>query len=175
MVRIAGYTHSQGDIYFFSVQANPARPDTLLAFFPVTHAFHGCVAIATSTDGLRWSAVTPLFSCAVHGERTVHHPVAGLLRRGDYVHFYVHENVPGVTADVSPTPRMLQAHPYLRLPPTRIVRYRVPMHELAQWTNVSLRSIGRVSPPHSPTRRHPPPAPPPLRRDDAYASPPSYV
>ena len=31
------------------------------------------------------------------GERTVHQPVSGLLRRGDSVFLYVHENVVGVS------------------------------------------------------------------------------
>ena len=81
-VSIAEYSYAQGDVYFFAVSPNPAHPGSLLALFPLAHKFRGCIGLAASTDGLHWSAPTPLLRCAVHGERAVHHPAQGLVREG---------------------------------------------------------------------------------------------
>ena len=67
--------------------------------------------MAASRDGLHWSPPTPLQRCAVHGERTVHHPASGFLLDGDEVAIFIHENVPGVTADVTPSTAELRASP----------------------------------------------------------------
>ena len=82
LIRLNGYAPAQGEIYFFSVQTHPIDPDILLALFPMVHAFCGCIAIAFSTDGVRWTAPFPLLRADVIGDRTVDHPVAGLVRRG---------------------------------------------------------------------------------------------
>ncbi|KAL1525993.1 hypothetical protein AB1Y20_020818 [Prymnesium parvum] len=143
LISLAGYRYPQGDLYFFSVQPNPAANGSLLALFPIVHKFRGCVGMAVSEDGVRWSAITPLLRCAVHGERTVHHPVAGVLRRGDAAHVYIHHNVPGVTADVSPSSRAKAEFPYLDLPPTKLVRYTIPLKALHSWTMESMMSLKR--------------------------------
>lgn len=140
-VSVEQYDFAHGDIYFFAVSANPVHNDSLLALYPLVHKFRGCVAISASADGLRWSAPTPLLSCAVHGERTVHHPAQGFVHEKESVSFYVHENVPGTTSDVAVLGKKLDFHPYLRLPPSRLVRYTMPAQELLQWTRVALASI----------------------------------
>ena len=81
----------------------------------------------------------------LHGERTVHHPVSGILRRGDAAHIYIHHNVPGVTADVSPSPKAQAEHPYLKLPRTRLVRYTIPLAALREWTIKSKRNLAATT------------------------------
>ena len=139
-IRIAEYDYTQGDVYFFAVTVNPVHPSSLIALFPLAHKFRGCVAVAASTDGLRWSAPTPLLRCAVHGERTIHHPVQGFVQEGnDSVALYVHENVPGTTSDTAPSPAQLQDFPYLKLPRPRLVRHSLPAAALRAWTEAALR------------------------------------
>ena len=58
-----------------------------------------CLALSLSLDGLTWSAPRPLVRCAAAGERAVHHPAAGLVRRGRHVLFYVHEDVSAIRLD----------------------------------------------------------------------------
>ena len=115
-VSIAEYDYAQGDVYFFVVAPNPAHEGSLLALFPLAHKFRGCIGLAASVDGLHWSAPTPLLRCAVHGERAVHHPAQGLVSDGDSVVMFVHENVPGVTSDHTPTAAQMVQFPYLKLP-----------------------------------------------------------
>ena len=92
-----------------------------------------------STDGVHWSAPTPLLRCAVHGERAVHHPAQGFVVEGDEVALFVHENIPGITTD-DPNIKV-GAHPYLRLPRTRLVRHSIPLAELRRWTERALATI----------------------------------
>ena len=145
LVTLDGYKYTHGDLYFFSVHENPAVPGSLVALFPLAHKFRGCMAMAASDDGVSWSAVTPLLRCDVHGERTVHHPVSGILRRGDAAHIYIHHNVPGVTADVSPSPKAQAEHPYLKLQRTRLVRYTIPLAALREWTIKSKRNLAATT------------------------------
>ena len=140
LIDVRGYHHSQGDMYFFSVQVNPTDPRTLVAMVPLVHRLRGCIGLTVSRDGLRWSEITPLTRCAVYGERTAHHPVDGLIVGAEHVDVYIHENVPGVTAD-RVTDRSLHRFPYLRQPASRIVRYRVPKATWSGWTNEALRSL----------------------------------
>lgn len=142
-VSVAEYDYPQGDVYFFAVSANPAHDGSLVALFPLAHKFRGCVAIAASTDGVHWSAPTPLRLCDVHGERTTHHPVQGVVREGDLISLYIHENVPGVTSDITPTPAMMRDHPYLRLPKPRLVRHTIPIEALRRWTLDALEQLRR--------------------------------
>ena len=130
----------EGDIYFFSVLANPAHRGSLLALFPLVHRLRGCLGIAASLDGVRWSRITPLRSCLVSGERAVDHPVAGLVRRGEVVWLYVHEKVPGITADrLSPWPLFKQLEAVA--PRAGLVRYSLPVDTLREWTERSLRDL----------------------------------
>ncbi len=141
-INLRGYGYAQGDLYFFVVAPNPVVPGTLLALFPIAHKFRGCIAISASADALSWSEPTPLLSCAVHGERAVHHPAQGFVREGRHVAIFVHENVPGVTTD-DPNIK-LAAHPYLQLPRPRLVRHTVPADELRSWSQMALRSISNT-------------------------------
>ena len=64
LVEIAGYDRRDGELYFFSVQPNPVHADSLLALFPVVHRHRGCIGVAVSLDGRRWSPMLPLLPCA---------------------------------------------------------------------------------------------------------------
>ena len=140
-VSIDQYDHAHGDIYFFAVSNNPVHSGSLLALYPLVHKFKGCIAISASSDGLRWSAPTPLTTCAVHGERTIHHPVQGFVLEAGQVSFYIHENVAGTTSDVAANPVLLTFHHYLRLPPPRLVRYSMAAEALRRWTDTALASL----------------------------------
>jgi hypothetical protein len=76
----------------------------------------------------------------VYGERTAHHPAAGIVARGDDVWLYVHENVPGVVAD-RVNARILSRFKYLRQPPPRLVRYAIGREALRRWTEGALAQI----------------------------------
>ena len=144
-ISMDGYTHMEGDVYFFAVSVNPVHPASLLAMFPLAHKFRGCIGVSVSLDGLHWSQPTPLLRCAVHGERAVHHPAAGLVRDGPLVSLYVHENVPGVTSDLTPTPAQMVAHPYLKLPRPRLVRHTLPADALRTWTLATLSTLDNTT------------------------------
>ena len=134
--------HAQGDVYTFSAQPNPVDPEhSLVALFPVAHLLRGCLCLAASRDGVHWSRPTPVLGCQVNGERTVDHPVSGLLRRGESVHLYVHENVVGVTTSMMSVGPTLARFGYLRLPPSRVVRYAIPSANLAAWSRHALREL----------------------------------
>jgi hypothetical protein len=125
-----------------AVSVNPVRHESLIALFPLAHKFRGCIAMAASLDGLHWSSPTPLRRCAVHGERAVHHPAQGLVMEGEHtVALYVHENVPGVTSDITPTAAQMTQFPYLRLPRPRLVRHRMPAAALRRWTDQALAEL----------------------------------
>lgn len=97
--------------------------------------------MAVSENGIDWSPITPLLGCAVHGERTTHHPVAGILRRKDEAHIYIHHNVPGVTADVTPSAKTQAEYRYLKLPPAELIRYSVQVEALRSWTLKSMDAL----------------------------------
>ena len=139
-VSIAEYAYPEGDVYFFAVSPNPVHAGSLLALYPLAHRFRGCIGLSASTDGLHWSAPTPLLRCAVHGERAVHHPAQGWVREGESsVALFVHENVPGVTSDHTPTREQMATFPYLKLPRPRLVRHTIPSDALLRWTLSALR------------------------------------
>ena len=140
LINVRGYHHSQGDMYFFSVQVNPTDPHTLVALVPLVHRLRGCLGLTTSRDGLHWSEITPLIRCEVYGERTADHPVDGILVSEEHVDIYVHHNVPGITAD-RVTSRGLRRYPYLRQPPPRLVRYRVSKATWSGLTDAALSSL----------------------------------
>ena len=117
------------------------RPDSLVALFPLAHKFRGCIGLAASRDGRHWSAPTPLYRCAVHGERAVHHPAQGWVRDGESVALFVHENVPGVTSDVTPTAAQMKEFPYLKLPRPRLVRHTIPAAALRKWADEALATL----------------------------------
>lgn len=72
------------------------------------------------------------------GDRTIHHPVAGLVRRGDVVWLYVHENVPGVVEKSRAMPKGARLQ---SVPRSRIVRYDIPAETLLQWTQRELTDL----------------------------------
>tara|TARA_B110001452_G_scaffold188844_1_gene159135 strand:+ start:8 stop:1960 length:1953 start_codon:yes stop_codon:yes gene_type:complete len=140
LIEVRGYHHTQGDMYFLTVHVNPADPGSLIGLVPLVHRLGGCIGLTVSRDGQHWSDVTPLARCDVYGERTAHHPVAGLIPRGDVVDLYVHENVPGITAD-RVSERALRRFPYLRQPPSKLVRYSVAKTVLSTWTSAALGAM----------------------------------
>ena len=172
-VRLDGYG-GEGDIYFFAVQINPAHEGSLLAVFPLVQRLRGCVAVAASIDGIRWSRITPLLSCSIYGERTLDQPaLPAMVRRGAQVWLYVHEEVPGITIDRM-TPRLAYAQMVKYEKPSSVVRYAFPCLKLANWTSMALRDWRRAYDPQAPPsvaefqhdcqsdeRRDTPPSPPP--------------
>ena len=129
LVVIDGYSLTQGDIYFMSVQSIPTSKRSLIALMPMVQHRVGCIAMSCSTDGITWRRPTPLQRCALDSskERTVHHPASGLLRRGNWVWLYVHENVPGVVESSN----LAQG---AEVPPSQLRRYEIPVDALTQWT-----------------------------------------
>ena len=161
MIDLQSYERKHGEVYFWAVVPNPVHNESLLALAPLVHRFRGCVGLSASRDGRRWSTPEPLFRCAVWGERTDAHPVAGMLRRGDEVHIYMHERVPSIRTDAStplPTARLLSGgHPSGALPAgaasparqpapnrfgARLQRYKVPAQALWRWTVDALVRLG---------------------------------
>ena len=140
----------EGDIYFFAVQINPAHKNSLITVFPLVHRVRGCVAVAVSTDGVRWSRITPLLSCSIYGERTMDQPaLPAMVRRGSEVWLYVHEEVPGITIDRM-TPRLAYAQMVKYEKSSNVVRYAFPCLKLARWTSVALRDWRRAYDPQAP-------------------------
>ena len=140
LVQIQDYRYSQGDLYFFAAQRNPVQPDSLVAVFPLVHLMRACIGIAFSLDGLRWSTISPLVSCEAYGDRAVSHPAAGLVRSGDQVFIFVHEEVPSVRLDLF-TPFILQKHWKRSSPPGRIVRYTMSVAKLRRTTAQHLAEL----------------------------------
>ena len=137
-VKLDGY-EGLGDIYFFGAQVNPAHDGSLLAVFPLVHRMRGCISMAASLDGVRWTRITPLLTCAIYGERSLDHPAApAMVRRGGEVWLYVQEEVPGVTID-STTPRLTYAHMVKHERPSGVVRYAFSCDKLAKWTEAALK------------------------------------
>jgi hypothetical protein len=103
---------------------------------PASHC--RCLAFACSRDGVRWSRPKSLLSCEVdvfdRGDRTIHHPVAGLVRRGDMVWLYVHENVPGIVEKS----KLMHKSRLQSVPASRIVRHTIPADALLRWTREAL-------------------------------------
>ncbi len=142
-IEIAGYNHTQGDLYFFGVQLNPADDSTLLATFPLVHHLHGCIGMALSRDGVRWSRVTPLMACEAVGERTLAHPAApAMIRRGGTVWVYVHESVPGASVDAYMPYALYEAWRAIEAE-GRVARYDLPMSALERWSRRARRSLAQ--------------------------------
>ena len=115
---LAGPAARAANVYFFAVDANPVDSETLLGLAPVTLGLKGFIGLSLSCDGLRWSRPEPLVdSRLAKGGRTADHPVDGVLRSGDEVYFFVHQNVP----DLAPTG-------------SRLARLTVPAPALAAWS-----------------------------------------
>ena len=170
-VQLEGYTTAtdggKGDVYFFAVQVNPAHGGSLIAVFPLVHRMRGCIAMATSLDGVRWSRVTPLLSCSIYGERTLDQPASpALVRRGGEVWLYMHEEVPGITIDKM-APRLVYSHLVKAEKGSSVVRYAFPCAKLAEWTAEALLSWKDTDPLSVPRSKKrptlyscPPPEPP---------------
>lgn len=142
-VQLDGYA-GRGDIYFFAVQVNPVHAGSLVAVFPLVHRMRGCISIAVSVDGVRWSRITPLLSCSIYGERTMDQPaLPSMVRRGGEVWLYVHEEVPGITVDRS-TSRASYSHMAKSEKASGVVRYAFPCMKLANWTGHALSSLSEV-------------------------------
>jgi len=142
LIKIDGYSHVQGDIYFFSASVNPVHPSSLIAVFPLVHRLRGCIAMSTSLDGQRWSAPTSFIECEAYGARSAHQPVQGLVSSldGKFIYIYIHENVRGVTMSMF-VPKLLKIIAYLRQPPSQVVRYSIPSRVLRNWTRSQLKTL----------------------------------
>jgi hypothetical protein len=151
LIELGGYRREEGEVYFFAAQPNPVHAGSLLAVLPLVHNHRGCIGLATSLDGLRWSAVTPVVGCATNwdgldlyerrGERTVDHVAAGVLRRGGRVQMYVHERVPGIY-DAGLRAWALRATGRAAEVAPRLARHSLPAPDFLEWTRASLRSLG---------------------------------
>ena len=141
-------------LYFGAVKANPADGGrSLIGLFPVSHntsskrdAFIG---LAISCDGVHFS---PWLRAAESdlsqdGERTIDHPVDGLVSRGALVHFFVQRDVPGITPRPG-SPRAAHRH-------GRLVQKTVHLKSLRAFTDDVKRS-SRWCAPKSKSRRHNP-------------------
>ena len=100
LVDLKGYLPHEGDVYFFAAQRNPVDEKTLIALFPLSVPPNGCIMLAFSRDGVRWSGLKSLVASEpALGGRTEEHPVAGgaiLSADGRRMHVYVQEKVPGI-------------------------------------------------------------------------------
>lgn len=130
LCRFAGYPEEPGprdNIYFGAVKENPVDSTSLIGLFPVVSSTVGlsCVAVAFSSDGLSFSAMTPLFeSRAVDdGQRTVDHPVDGFITEGNYVHFFVHAAVTDVGDPLVDGPPRIVRHSVHREYLTNLTRH----------------------------------------------------
>ena len=136
LVEMAGYDDRairEFNIYFFAVNPNPVDATSLLALFPIVTDVAAFVGLAVSCDGRRFSAPHAFLPTAyAYENRTADQPVDGLLRRGNDVFVYVHENVPGL----APSRKN-------RLDPTdsRIARHTVDADKLAAWTADAKRGL----------------------------------
>ena len=142
LLRFDGYRPVDGDIYFLAVQLNPLSPSSLVGLVPVVHRRVGCIGLAASLDGVRWSAITPLLRCSTDygdpthpGHRTTHQPAAGMLHRHRHVLLFVHEFVDGIVQ-----------HPQgQHQRPARLRRWAVPEQTFSAWTQDALKSLTEPS------------------------------
>lgn len=142
-IELAGYTHREGDVYFWAAQPNPVDPSSYVATFPLVHALHGCIGISWSRDGLAWTQPVPLLACEAVGERALAHPAApAMVRRGAHIWIYIHESVPGASVDAY-TPKELHRAWSAVEEPGRIVRYTIPAALLERWSRRALRRLSR--------------------------------
>lgn len=114
------------NIYLPAVKRNPVDSRTLLGLFPYYDDVRAFIGLAMSCDGWQFSELEPFVpSSQGNGIRRISdHPVDGWLVRRDHVHFFVHQNVPGIAASGS-----------------RLIRYAVPMPALREWTRKAMRAI----------------------------------
>ena len=143
-LHVRGYEPYAGNIYFWGAQTNPADSETLVAIFPIVHHLSGCIGIAASRDGVRWSSITPLIPCGTSGDRTFFQPAApALVRepgRDDMLLLYVHEYVPGLAIDAF-TPTPLYRYLDTRMPPASVARFRFPLSLIAAWSRRALSEL----------------------------------
>ena len=137
---------------------------SLLALAPVAIHGRGCVAMALSTDGVRFGRLLPLMPCEARGERAVAHPVAGVVlgrapppqsaalggggaaAAARQVHFFVQPRVPSISVDAFAPNRLykwltrrekLQAQRRARWHARGsdvLERYSLPCSYVARWT-----------------------------------------
>lgn len=144
LIRVAGLATSDSEVYFASVHANPVHGGTLLGLMPLVHGSFGCIGLALSVDGKRWSRPESLKACEVHGERTADHPVAGVALVGRQMVFFLHESVPGATYDQASPARWRTAFSKvggLDWGTSSLARYSLPCEDFAAWTARSLAAL----------------------------------
>ena len=151
-----GYDYQKGNIYFFAAQVNPVDANSLIAFFPLEHLSGGCVAFATSRDGLVWSEALPVLRCSAINFRAETHPAAGLVMAAgaSEAWLFVQTDVPLITLDNEDGKRkngeeddaeivedVYRRFTYLRRNVSRLLRYSLPVQTFRAWTRRSLRTI----------------------------------
>ena len=90
-------------LYFGAVKANPADGGrSLIGLFPLSHnssSVHDAfIGLAITCDGVHFSPMLRAAESELSddGDRTIDHPVDGLVFRGSHVHFFIHRDVPGI-------------------------------------------------------------------------------
>ena len=164
-ISIRDYRPSDGDVYFFaaqvsrqprgvqlaaprpariptlfSAQVNPADPSSLIALAPFVHRGCGCVGIVASRDGAKWSRIFPLLHAEtdLSGARSVSHPVAGLVRRGETIVMYFHLHV-WLSNAIADMKGLVKEHdPF---PDRRVVAYTIPLETFGNWTRRMLDAV----------------------------------
>jgi len=134
MLRMQGY-QLEGDVYFWGAQSNPVHPESLIGIFPLYHRGRGCVALASSWDGVSWSHATPLTHCKwvdPRLQRTMCQPALGMVRQADRVLVYQHQPVD-----------MGDLYAANQLGPPRLIVYSIPAAALLQWTTRALHGLDR--------------------------------
>lgn len=125
LIDLEGWAYSPSaepiNVYFWAVSHLPTVSRALFALAPVVHRGKGCVALACSAEGERWSPLTAFLPCdtdfpPVH---TYMQPAAGMVVRGEFVDVYVHADVGEI---MGPT-----------RPPGSLVRYSLLAERLAGW------------------------------------------
>ena len=145
MIRIDGYKHSEGNIYFWAVQVNPVHSGSLIALFPLVHRLHGCIGMAFSVDGLSWSPMRVALTCGAFGDRTLDHPASPAMVRGrgaeeGLVHLYVQHGVPSIGLDRM-TPWSLYKETVLLEPRSTVFRYSLGSCDLVHETRLALKAL----------------------------------
>ena len=137
MIEVVGLAPSEAEVYFWAAHSNPAHGLTLIALAPIVHHGRGCIGLSLSVDGHTWGAPTPLLQCDVRGERSMDHPVAGMIvSPAGTVLVFVHHEVPFISQDKRAPiglSRYLMRREFKHGGAT-LWRYELPCTTLADWT-----------------------------------------
>jgi len=140
----------QADVYFGSVNPNPALRGTLLGLFPTAlKSGQAAVLMGASCDGVHWGAPLELYASSHVAGEIADHAVDGLTVLGGDVLIHIHAGVPGAFAKtcafqaLHPKPGRKE-HPYdrsWREPPSELVGLAIPLTKLGAWARRQLRGL----------------------------------